>query len=70
MFGTSSAPKTLKVWWGNDDSALSAGRNGVLELFKKKHPDVSVEFELKTYEQMLQSGQLLLHSNDAQNILV
>jgi raffinose/stachyose/melibiose transport system substrate-binding protein len=65
-----SAPKTLKVWWWeNDDSALSAGWNRAVELFKEKHPDVTVEFELKTYEQMQQSGQLLLDSNDAPDVL-
>ena len=62
--------KTLKVWWWeNDDSALSTGWNRAIELFEEKHPDVKVEFELKTYEQMQQSGQLLLDSNDAPDVL-
>jgi raffinose/stachyose/melibiose transport system substrate-binding protein len=65
-----SEVKTLKVWWWeNDDSALSTGWNRAIELFEEKHPDVKVEFELKTYEQMQQSGQLLLDSNDAPDVL-
>ncbi|MFD6699498.1 MULTISPECIES: ABC transporter substrate-binding protein [unclassified Microbacterium] len=40
-----------------------------MEIFKKKHPDVKVEFERKTYEQMQQSGQLLLNTNDAPDVL-
>ncbi|MBX7445893.1 MULTISPECIES: ABC transporter substrate-binding protein [unclassified Arthrobacter] len=62
--------KTLKVWWWeNDDSALATGWNRAIEIFKEKHPDVTVQFELKTYEQMQQSGQLLLDSNDAPDVL-
>ncbi|GAA3029625.1 ABC transporter substrate-binding protein [Microbacterium dextranolyticum] len=62
--------KTLKVWWWeNDDSALSAAWNKAIDTFKEKHPDVKVEFELKTYEQMQQSGQLLLDSDDAPDVL-
>lgn len=61
---------TLKVWWWeNDDSALSTGWTRAIEIFEEKHPDVKVEFELKTYEQMQQSGQLLLDSNDAPDVL-
>lgn len=68
--GSNSAPNTLKVWWWeNDDSALSAAWNRAVELFKEKHPDVTVEFELKTYDQMQQSGQLLLDSNNAPDVL-
>ncbi|MFH8248991.1 ABC transporter substrate-binding protein [Microbacterium sp. B2969] len=61
---------TLKIWWWeNDDSALAAAWNKSIDIFKKQHPDVKVEFELKTYEQMQQSGQLLLDSNDAPDVL-
>ncbi|NRG43009.1 carbohydrate ABC transporter substrate-binding protein [Rathayibacter sp. VKM Ac-2835] len=62
--------QTLKVWWWeNDDSALAAGWNRAVEVFKEQHPDVTVEYELKTYDQMQQSGQLLLDSNDAPDVL-
>lgn len=62
--------KTLKVWWWeNDDSALSAAWNKAIETFEAEHPDVTVEFELKTYEQMQQSGQLLLDTDDAPDVL-
>lgn len=67
---TSESGDTLKVWWWEaDDSALSAGWNEAIAEFKEKHPDVTVEFELKTYEQMQQSGQLLLDSDDAPDVL-
>lgn len=67
---TAGDGKTLKVWWWeNDDSALSAAWNKAIEIFEEKHPDVTVEFELKTYEQMQQSGQLLLDTDDAPDVL-
>ncbi|RLP71294.1 carbohydrate ABC transporter substrate-binding protein [Mycetocola reblochoni] len=68
--GEAESGDTLKVWWWeNDESALSTGWNRAIEIFEEKHPDVTVEFELKTYEQMQQSGQLLLDSDDAPDVL-
>ncbi len=68
--GGSEDGKTLKVWWWeNDDSALSAAWNTAIDIFEEEHPDVEVQFELKTYEQMQQSGQLILDSNDAPDVL-
>lgn len=62
--------KTLKVWWWEgDDSALATGWNRAIEIFQEEHPDVEVQFELKTYEQMQQSGQLLLDSEDAPDVM-
>ncbi len=62
--------QTLKVWWWeNEDSALSKGWNRAIEIFEEKHEGVKVEFELKTYEQMQQSGQLLLDSDNAPDVL-
>ncbi|GAA4846475.1 extracellular solute-binding protein [Luteimicrobium xylanilyticum] len=62
--------KTLKVWWWeNDDSALSDAWNKAIDIFKEKHPGVKVEFELKTYDQMQQSGQLILDSKDTPDVL-
>jgi raffinose/stachyose/melibiose transport system substrate-binding protein len=62
--------KTLKVWWWeNDDSALSQAWNTAIDIFEEEHPGVEVQFELKTYEQMQQSGQLILDSNDAPDVL-
>ena len=61
---------TLTVWWWeNEASALSTGWNRAIEIFEDEHPDVDVEFELKTYEQMQQSGQLLLDSDNAPDVL-
>ena len=61
---------TLKVWWFEaEDTALATGWNRAIEIFEKDHPGVQVEFELKTYDQMQQSGQLLLDSDDAPDVI-
>lgn len=68
--GDTEENRTLKVWWWeNDDSALSQAWNSAIEIFEAEHPGVEVQFELKTYEQMQQSGQLILDSNDAPDVL-
>lgn len=68
--GAAEDGQTLKVWWWeNDDSALSAAWNTAIDIFEEEHPGVEVQFELKTYEQMQQSGQLILDSNDAPDVL-
>ncbi len=62
--------KTLKVWWWEtSDSALSMAWNKAIDIFKQEHSGVEVKFELKTYEQMQQSGQLILDSKDAPDVL-
>ena len=68
--GDSGEPDTLKVWWWEtDDSALSAAWKQAVSIFEKEHPGVTVKQELKTYEQMQQSGQLILDSNDTPDVL-
>ncbi|ROP35062.1 ABC transporter substrate-binding protein [Saccharothrix texasensis] len=68
--GDSGDPNTLKVWWWEtDDSALSTAWKQAVSIFEQEHPGVTVEQELKTYEQMQQSGQLILDSNDTPDVL-
>ncbi|MEU7524177.1 extracellular solute-binding protein [Saccharothrix sp. NPDC042600] len=68
--GDSGDPDTLKVWWWeSDDSALSAAWKHAISIFEKEHPGVTVKQELKTYEQMQQSGQLILDSDDTPDVL-
>lgn len=67
---TDDVPQTLTVWWyETDDSALAQSWNNSLETFKKEHPDVTVKFELKTFEEMQQSGQKLLSSNEVPDVV-
>ena len=50
--GTAHAEdKTFKIWW-YEDAASPAGITWkkALETFQEKHPDVKVQFELKTFD--------------------
>jgi raffinose/stachyose/melibiose transport system substrate-binding protein len=56
--------KSLNVWWyESSDSAMGIAWNKALEEFKAAHPDVTVNFELKSWDQIQQSGSMVLNSD-------
>ena len=60
----------FKVWWYEPaDSALGIAWDAALEAFKAEHPDVDVQFELKTFDQINQAGALILNSSEAPDVL-
>lgn len=68
--GAGEDGKTLKVWWWETKgSALSTAWNKAVDIFEKEHPKVKVEFELKTFDQIQKSGQLILQSNSGPDVL-
>src|SRR5262245_26564086 len=57
--------RVFKVWhYEGADSAMGASWDDALKDFQAKHPDVKVEFERKTFDQIQQTGQMILNSND------
>ena len=67
---TESSSETLRVWWyEGDDSAQGRAWTEALEAFRAENPDVEVEFELKTWDQMMKSGQMILNSDEAPDLL-
>jgi raffinose/stachyose/melibiose transport system substrate-binding protein len=68
--GGAGSDDELTVWWFEPtDSAQSKAWTETLEAFEAKHPDVTVNFELKTWDQLQKSGQMILNSNEAPDIL-
>jgi len=62
--------KTFKVWWFEDaPSAQGITWKKALEEFKAKHPDVTVSFEQKTFQQLQASGSMILNSDQAPDVL-
>jgi raffinose/stachyose/melibiose transport system substrate-binding protein len=58
-----SAQKVLKVWWyEGPGSAYQIAWDQAIKDFKKAHPGVSVQFSLKSFNQMQQSASLFLNS--------
>ncbi len=62
--------KTFNIWWFEGaDSSQGIAWTKALEEFKAAHPDVTVNFEQKTFAQLQQSGSMILNSNEAPDVL-
>ena len=63
-----ASKKTLNIWWYEKDTAMATTWNDALIQFKKAHPDVKVNFQLKTWAQLQNAGNALLSSNSAPDV--
>ena len=62
--------KTFKIWWYEaPDSAAGIAWQKALDTFKTSHPGVTVQFELKTFDQIVKSGNMILNSAQAPDLL-
>lgn len=62
--------KTFNIWWFElPDTPQSKAWTKALDELKAKHPDVTVNFELKTFEQLQKAGSLILNSDQAPDVL-
>lgn len=65
----SADSKVLRFWhWEGEDSAQSQSWARAMEIFQEKHPDVTIEFERKTFEGMQQNMQMILNSDDVPDV--
>jgi len=60
---------TLKIWDMEVDNAFSASWGFAREEFKAMYPNVTVEYEMKTFEQMEQSGKMFLNSASVPDVM-
>ncbi|CAB5241031.1 unannotated protein [freshwater metagenome] len=60
--------KTFNIWWYSKDNAMSQTWAVALKELKKNHPDVKVNFQLKTFEQINNAGAQILNSNAAPDL--
>lgn len=62
--------KTLKLWhYEGATSAMGIAWNEAIKQFKASHPGVTVKFEEKGFEQIRQSANMILNSNDAPDVM-
>jgi raffinose/stachyose/melibiose transport system substrate-binding protein len=62
--------KTFNIWWFEGaDSAQGITWTKALEELKANHPDVTVNFEQKTFAQLQASGSMILNSDQAPDVL-
>jgi raffinose/stachyose/melibiose transport system substrate-binding protein len=60
---------TFKVWWYEEDNAMGKSWRWALDELKKKNPNVEIKFELKTFEQIMESANMVLNSKDVPDLL-
>jgi len=62
--------RVFKLWhYEPADSAMGISWNYALEQFKAMHPDVKVEFEEKVFEQIQETGMMILNSEDVPDVM-
>ncbi len=61
-------PTTFKVWWYEKDTAMASTWADALEELKAAHPNVTVTFELKTWDQIQKAGNAILDSDQAPDL--
>ena len=67
---SSSSSKVLKVWWyEGPGSAYQIAWDQAISDFKKQHPGVSVQFSLKSFNQMQQNASMILNSSDVPDVM-
>lgn len=60
----------LKFWhWEGEDTAQSQSWQLAMDKFKTAHPDVTIEFERKTFDGMQQNAQMILNSDDVPDVM-
>ena len=67
---TPTPARVLKVWhYEAADSAMGASWDDAMKDFQAKYPDVKLEFELKTFDQIQQTAQMILNSDQAPDVM-
>ncbi|HLO32590.1 MAG TPA: extracellular solute-binding protein [Anaerolineales bacterium] len=67
---SSGEKRVLKIWhYEGADSAMGQSWDSAMKDFQTAHPDVEIQFELKTFDQIQQTAQMILNSSDAPDVL-
>ena len=65
-----SGPRDFKLWhYEGPDSAMGTAWNAAIKEFQASHPNVTVKFEEKGFEQIQKTAQMVLNSNDAPDLM-
>ena len=59
---------TFTVWWYEKDTAMATTWKAALDALAKAHPNVKINFQLKTWDQMQKSGAAVLDSDKAPDL--
>lgn len=65
-----SEPKTLTIWdYESDESAMGQAWAKAVEIFKAKHPDVTVKEEAQTFEQIQKNAKIVLTGDSVPDVM-
>lgn len=63
-------PRTLTIWdYESDDSAMGQAWAKAIELFKTKHPEVTVKTEEQTFEQIQKNAKIVLTGDSVPDVM-
>jgi len=66
----SGEDRVLKIWhYEPEDNAIGAAWGKAMDDFQASHPDVTIEFELKTFEQIQQTAQMILNTDEVPDVM-
>ena len=61
---------TLTIWhYENEDSAMGQAWAEAIEIFEDEHPDVTVEVEKQTFEQIQKNAKIVLTGDDVPDVM-
>ena len=68
--GGDADDKTLTIWhYENEDSAMGQAWAKAIEIFESEHPDVEVEVEKQTFEQIQKNAKIVLTGDDVPDVM-
>lgn len=66
----SAGGRVFKIWhYEAEDSAMGIAWDDALADFQAIHPDVTIQFERKTFEQMVETSRMILNTNDVPDVM-
>ncbi|GGM26911.1 ABC transporter substrate-binding protein [Promicromonospora citrea] len=68
--GGDTDDSTLTIWhYENEDSAMGKAWAKAIEIFEEEHPDVTVDVEKQTFEQIQKNAKIVLTGDDVPDVM-
>ncbi len=65
-----TGPREFKIWhYESDTGAMGVAWTEAMKQFQAKHPDVKIVYENKGFEQIRQTAQMILNSDEAPDVM-
>jgi raffinose/stachyose/melibiose transport system substrate-binding protein len=61
--------RIFNIWYFQQDDAMDKSWEYAMEQFQLMHPDVTIEFEQKSFEQTVETARMVLNSNNVPDVM-